>query len=41
MMINTNSRRPARQRKRQNDAHGIACAVAERTNCAYEENRLK
>ena len=38
MIINTNSRRRARERERQNDAHGIVCALAERTNCACEEN---
>ena len=37
---NTNSRRRARERERQNDAHGIVCALAERTNCACEENHL-
>ena len=31
--MNTNSRRPARERERQNDAHGIVRALAERTNC--------
>ena len=41
MIINTNSRRRARERERQNDAHGIVSALAERTNCTYEENHLK
>ena len=41
MIINTNSRRRARDRERQNDAHGIVCALAERTNYACEENHFK
>ena len=41
MIINTNSRRRAQERKRQNDAHGIVYALAKRTNCTCEENHLK
>ena len=40
MIINTDSRRRARERERQNDAHGIVYALAERTNCICEENHL-
>ena len=40
MIINTDSRRRARERERQNDAHGIVYALAERTNCTCEENHL-
>ena len=41
MIINTDSRQRARERERQNDAHGIVYALAERTNCTCEENHLK
>ena len=40
MIINTNSRRRARERERQNDAHGIVYALAERTNCICEDKHL-
>ena len=41
MIINTDSRQRARERERQNDAHGTVYALAERTNCTCEENHLK
>ena len=41
MIIKTNSRRRARERERQNDAHSIVYALSERTNCTCEENHLK
>ena len=41
MIINTNSRRREQERERQNDAHGIVYALAERTNSTCEENYLK